>query len=490
MDQFINYIIESGASIAVLVIIYFFLLRKETLFLQNRFYLMGSVLFSLMLPLLRIQYGGINIAESQNLQGEAQGGYLLEAVNVYGGSFAGNLQAFLLSLNLLSMIYLTGVVLTLALFLIRLMKICGLIILEPVENKSTYSIIRLKQIGSPFSFFNYVFIPHDFAEHTDSDRMLYHELEHVKQYHSLDVMIVEILLIVQWFNPFVWMIRRLVRENHEFIADDAVVKSGGNHTGYKKLLLDQFLGEQFQLANNFNYSLIKNRMKMITKGKSSQWANSKLLIGIAAMLLLTIAFACESGNEVYVKTDSETITIANNQIVDFDNYIEEARDQKIEAMNIRILSEDDARKRYGDLLKGRKFKLVKEIVTVTSKNSSVGLDDVTVVAMSTLKPQPALMADVQPEFPGGDVALRKYLAMNVKYPSPALENGIQGKVYVRFIVNTEGKVENARIGRGVDASLNKEAMRIVNKLPDFKPGTLKGKPVPVEFTIPINFVLK
>ncbi len=95
-----------------------------------------------------------------------------------------------------------------------------------------------------------------------------------------------------------------------------------------------------------------------------------------------------------------------------------------------------------------------------------------------------------PEFPGGEAALRQFLATAVKYPVIAQENGIQGRVYVTFVVNTDGSITDARIARGVDASLDKEALRVVNTLPKWKPGKQRGKPVRVSYTVPINFVLQ
>jgi len=95
-----------------------------------------------------------------------------------------------------------------------------------------------------------------------------------------------------------------------------------------------------------------------------------------------------------------------------------------------------------------------------------------------------------PEFPGGELALRKFIANAIKYPVIAQENGIQGKVYVNFVVDKDGSVSNARIARGVDASLDKEALRVVNSLPKWKPGMQRGKPVRVSYTVPISFVLQ
>ncbi|MBO7495086.1 MAG: energy transducer TonB [Salinivirgaceae bacterium] len=100
-----------------------------------------------------------------------------------------------------------------------------------------------------------------------------------------------------------------------------------------------------------------------------------------------------------------------------------------------------------------------------------------------------LIVENMPEFPGGDLALRKYIADNVKYPEIAKENGLAGKVFVQFVINQRGEVENVKIARGVDPALDKEAIRVVQSLPKFKPGSQRGKPVKVNYTVPINFQL-
>lgn len=100
------------------------------------------------------------------------------------------------------------------------------------------------------------------------------------------------------------------------------------------------------------------------------------------------------------------------------------------------------------------------------------------------------IVEEMPEFPGGEEALRKFIATSVKYPVIAQENGIQGRVYVSFVVNTKGKVTDVKIARGVDPNLDKEAIRVVNSMPPWKPGKQRGKAVKVSYTVPINFVLQ
>ncbi len=100
------------------------------------------------------------------------------------------------------------------------------------------------------------------------------------------------------------------------------------------------------------------------------------------------------------------------------------------------------------------------------------------------------IVEEMPEFPGGELALRKFIATSIKYPVIAQENGIQGKVYVNFVVDKDGSITNAKVARGVDPSLDKEALRVVNSLPKWKPGKQRGKAVKVSYTVPINFVLQ
>jgi periplasmic protein TonB len=101
-----------------------------------------------------------------------------------------------------------------------------------------------------------------------------------------------------------------------------------------------------------------------------------------------------------------------------------------------------------------------------------------------------VIVEDMPEFPGGEVALRRWIANNIKYPVIAAENGIQGRVYVQFVVDRDGSISNAKIARGIDPSLDQEALRVVNSLPKWKPGMQRGKPVRVSYTVPINFQLQ
>jgi TonB family protein len=303
--------------------------------------------------------------------------------------------------------------------------------------------------------------------------MIAHELEHVRQGHSFDVIILEALTVFQWFNPFMWLLRRAIRENHEFLADQAVLSSGINRGYYKKLLLTQFTGEQLEIANSFNYSLIKKRIKMMSKIKSSKLANSKIILGVLVAVSLVIVFACE-------QKESATSEVVIGNVITIKSTILDDGKIKIEGT-------------AGDLEKYRQTFAEKiNFDFVTDSMGNTYLVEKSEVRPLTVDPGEEIFFIVEdmPEFPGGELALRKYIANAIKYPVIAQENGIQGKVYVTFVVSKDGSVANAKIARGVDPSLDQEALRVVNALPKWKPGMQKGKAVSVSYTVPINFVLQ
>jgi TonB family protein len=342
-----------------------------------------------------------------------------------------------------------------------------------VEKGKGFNIVFLDTETTPFSFLSYVFVGRNSIQDTDYNRMLAHELEHIKQGHSFDVIILELLTAFQWFNPFMWVLRRAIRENHEYLADQAVLNSGVSCGEYKKLLINQFVGGQLVIANNFNYSIIKNRIKMMSKIKSPKLATTKTIIGVLVAAALIIAFACEQKESVETKpVQDDEITIISTIQNDGKIKIEGTADDllKYKAMfantpGFEILTDS----------LGNTFLIKKEIIQPKKLKSDE---------------QVFFTVEEMPEFPGGEMALRTYIASAIKYPVIAQEKGIQGKVYVTFVVSKDGSVVNCSIARGVDPSLDGEALRVVNSLPKWMPGKQRGEFVNVSYTVPINFVLQ
>ncbi len=367
--------------------------------------------------------------------------------------------------------YLAGVAFFLFRFLLRVVKIILLIVKHSVQKMNGFKLVVLDKDCSPFSFMNYVFVGQSLQKEEYYHKLIAHELEHVKQGHSFDVVILELLLVFQWFNPFMWMLRRAITENHEYLADQAVLKSGIKRGYYKKLLLNQYVGEQFLIANNFNYSLIKNRIKMMSKIKSSNIANSKIVLGIMAAIALVMVFACEQEESFKPNMNNEDKTVKMT-----------LQDEKLKIEGA-VENMDKIKQLFiGNTGYAVSFDSLGNVILTKEEEEKKG---------ETLAENEEVFFIVEnmPEFPGGEEALRKYITSSVEYPEEAINKGIQGKVYVTFVVTKNGSVANAKIARGVAPSLDQEALRVINSLPKWKPGTQRGKAVNVSYTVPINFEL-
>lgn len=469
MNNIVNYILESGISLAFLSIIYLLFLRKETYFKLNRFFLIGSVIFSVLLPFLRFR---IYDAKPVVLEEITVTPYrnLIEAVTVYGKDLSGSLEQAILSTNTLILLYVAGLIIFLGRFFYRLLQLYFLIRKNKVQDFSTFKLVTINKNCSPFSFLDYIFINNNIEKNEDYEKMIAHEMEHVKQGHSFDVIILEFLTIFHWFNPFIWMLRRSIRENHEFLADKAVLETGINKGNYKKLLLDQYVGEQLVITNNFNYSMIKKRIKMMSRIKSSRFANSKLFLGIVVAGALVIAFACEQKDTFETSSVLKEGTI-NLSIIDEKIKINGDENEVFKLRNIMSKSGFSF-----DLDENGDLYMYKNKISETKKLAN--------------GEHIFYIVEDMPQYPGGEDAMRKFISQSIIYPDEALEKGIQGRVYVSFVVASDGTVANAKIARGVDDTIDKEALRVINSLPKWQPGKQRGQAVNVKYTVPIHFELQ
>lgn len=480
MTSFVNYLLESGISLSLFAFVYFLFLRKETFFNVNRWFLLVSIGFSAFLPVLRIPF---YTPQATMLPEVTVTPYvnLLSSVTVYGAALSRGAEQFVLNYSLLGYLYLAGVVFLSGKFFLQLYQIIRLIAQNRVVPEGKIKLVILDKELSPFSFLNYIFVSKNLQNARGWEKMLEHEKQHIQQGHTFDVLVLEVVAVFQWFNPFFWMFRRALRENHEFLADQAVILQGTAPSWYKQILINQYVGEQIVIANNFNYSLIKNRIKMISKIKSRKIANVKFLVGFVLAASLVAVFACEQKESV--KTELTTSEKSMTLVADGHSVQITGDSAGIEKLKSIIAESDN-------------YDLKKDSVTGEMKLSSKGNKVGEIVAVAyggvekTAQEEVYFIVEEMPEFPGGQLALRKFIAQQIKYPAVAREKGIQGKVFVNFVVGKDGSVRNARIARGVDPSLDREALRVISSLPPWKPGKQKGKKVAVSYTVPISFVLE
>ena len=432
-----------------------------------------SVVFSILLPFLKfrvydpqpVMLAEITVTPYRNL---------MEAVTIYGRDFSGSVEQTISSSKIIVLIYFIGLLFFMGRFIFRLTQVLFLIGKNQVQKKGSVKFVSIDKDFSPFSFLNYVFINPGKKNEPGYEKMVAHEMEHIKQGHTFDVLILEIMTVFQWFNPFMWILKRVIRENHEYLADQAVLKAGISPAQYKHLLLNQAVGFQLEIANNFNSSLIKKRIKMISKIKSSKIAISKLVFGVLVAAALIIAFACDQKESVVQEeSKDENVLILKHTILPDGKIRIEGTDKDIEKF-----------KNAFSIKSGFEFTTDSVGNTLLVKREEIQLKSL------SADEQIFFIVEEMPEFPGGEMALRQHIANAVKYPDEAVKKGTQGKVHVTFVVTKDGSVANVTIARGVDPSLDKEALRVVNELPKWTPGKQRGKFVNVSYTIPINFQLQ
>ncbi|MBI5540440.1 MAG: M56 family metallopeptidase [Bacteroidia bacterium] len=417
MTDIFLYLLKVTACTAAFYFIYFAFLKNETFFKLNRFYLIFTVVSSFILPLFHFSNQTIKLPSTFS--------ETLNTVNVFSNqSLVSNYSLNMLSIILFLYIGITSFFLFRYLFRIIILA-SNFINKSEIISGGDYKLIKTNKDIPPCSFFNYIIIPNRLIDSSDLPKILTHENVHVKQMHSVDNLLIELITALLWFNPFVWKIKTAIKNTHEYLADEGVVEQGFDTTGYRLLLLEHAVGFKLGLANNLNQSITLKRMLMLNKSKSNWAAKLKVLSVIPVLFLLIGVFSCES------------------EMKNPENIVKDAlsSDQSTEA---------------------------NEINATDSVFNEV---------------------ENAPEFPGGTNELMNFIATNVKYPQVAKENGITGKVFVQFVVSKDGSVKDVKIAKGVDKFLDEEAMRVIKSLPDWTPGKNRGVAVNVQFTIPINFQL-
>ncbi len=301
MEYIINYLLESSIILGVLTIFYRLVLHHEPLFKFNRFYLLFSLLMATVVPLIHISFNLLSSSANETV------GFvnLLETVNVFSDDVRKSVVPLIVKSKSFGWLYLLGAIGLLFRLLLGVVRLGGL------SKKATWVQIKGMQIAdlpgrfNPFSFFHVIFINRSLYSDDDLDKILVHEMAHVKHRHSIDVLLFELLLVIQWFNPFAWLTKYLLKELHEFQADRSVLNKGASVGSYKNLLLYQATGARLLPVNNFNQSITKKRFKMMT----NKTIKNKAFIKTLAASLMLVAIGLFSSFDSY-----QNVVVAQNVV--------------------------------------------------------------------------------------------------------------------------------------------------------------------------------
>ncbi len=293
MNQFFIYIVESAVSVTLFYLFYELFLKRDTWFRFNRYFLLAGLIFSVILPFLDFSASSL-LVNSQN-QFEFNE-YMNIGLTV--SSFEEQTLESISNPNYILLFYLFVGSLFFMRFIYQLLKILNTISANEIINYRNKKLVLLNNNSSPFSFFNYIFINKDDYGSIGSNELMLHEITHAQQKHSFDVVLLELLLVLQWFNPFIYRYRLAFKEVHEYLADRGVLISNNDKIGYQKLILDQ-IEKSFSvnLASQFNYSLTKNRIKMMTRINSGKLSKFKILLVLPLIVLLLMAFSFDGAME-------------------------------------------------------------------------------------------------------------------------------------------------------------------------------------------------
>ena len=448
MNSIYTYLLELNIALVILFVAYKIFFEKDKNFVIRRIYLMGVIVLPFLLPLmpqaLRMPVSGI-APISINIEG----------VTVIGSGVVQEGSSFFSFGNIVMSIYLLILAFGLIKLLIQLGSIIRAIsISKKMEIGGSTLLVNPKFHAS--SFFNYIFIDPATTKEDSFDHILEHESIHKREWHSIDRILVELFVMINWFNPVAWMFRKSVIENLEYLADSAVLRKGTDPTQYQLSILNQYIGSA-SISNQFS-SQIKNRINMLNKDYKlgSSW---KLILVFPLVFIAFFVMSC---------TDKDAGPLATEM---------EAEDNEMIIANSSSSDEID----------GQIFYVVEEM-------PEFGEGDFV-------------------------MNFRKYIAKNLRYPKEAAANGVTGKIYIRFVVSSTGEVlipsaedvadmEQKPLDEVVVVTyrtleesqekpeqkyidqLKEEVVRVVSSSPAWTPGKQRGKAVNVMYTFPVTFALQ
>ena len=462
MGIFFVYILKSSVCLVVFYLFYRLLLSRETFHRFNRVALLSILLLSCLLPLVEVTVEE-QTEVHQTMMTLEQWLMLADMMNTADTTDLQAEEVTVTWIQVALLVYLAGILL----FALRngysLLKLGGLLKSGRKENLSKYidggekvTLIVHDRDIAPFSWMKCIVISEKDLDENGRE-ILIHELAHIQNRHSWDLLVADICIFFQWFNPASWLLKQELQNIHEYEADETVIEKGVDAKQYQLLLIKKAVGTRlYSMANSFNHSKLKKRITRMLKEKSNPWAKLKYLYILPVAAIAVTAFARPEISE----TAEEISAVKVNDLT----AIVEAKAIKSteESVQISTVSQDTVKVNYVPTEVSRKLQgtAVFEVV------------------------------EEMPEFPGGVDAMMEYLQKELRYPESAKEKGIQGRVTVQFIIDKEGNVTNSKVTRSVDKDMDTEAIRLVKAMPKWKPGMQKGKAVAVKYTVPVVFRLE
>lgn len=421
------YLLQVNLGLVLFYALYKLVCTRDTFFRSRRFILLLALVLPFVLPLVDVREW-LESRDSLIMLTHFDYSVVLPEI-VVGSETAEAGNGVWVLTDWVKYLYLAGVLVLSARFLVQACSLWRLILRTPEKMINSIRVKCLNGSSGPFSFFGWIFLNPATVKEDELDEILTHEMAHVKQRHSVDVLLAEMVSIYCWMNPFAWLLKREVRLNLEFLADKRVVEAGFATKSYQYHLLGLAYGHKYGLSNNFNFSHLKKRIIMMNKKKSNGTGRIKYALFMVPAFALLVAGNISCSQGASEKQDAKEETVAPDSVV-------------------------------------------------AVPTDSVAKDEVFMVA------------EQMPEYPGGMKELFKFLQDNLKYPESAKKNNVQGRVIVQFVVEKDGTPTEFNVVRSVDPDLDAEALRVMKTMSKWKPGMQRGEVVRVKYTVPVTFRLQ
>ena len=446
MNIFLIYLLKVNIALSIIFVLYFLILRNNTLFKSKRFFLWTICAFTLIYPFISIQMGSHEpLLHEINYHFIEDNLYLDDASTLIVG------KEVTPKINLSQIaffLYLTVTLILSVRFIIQYFGLIKLIRRGRFVQLMGHNVTILPQKTAPFSFFSRIVIDQETSQENGLQEILTHEQTHVNQKHSIDVIFSEIYTIFCWFNPLTWLLRKEIRLNLEYLADASVIRSGYDAEQYQfHILRLSYPLAIAKLHTGFNFSPLKKRIKMMNTKKSPAKAYIKYMLFIpvvAALLLL------------------------NQKKMEAMPAIPDALVTPIENLITEVTVQTPAKTTQEPAKTTQNRRVVKSDV---DKN---GVYD---------------YVEKMPAFPGGDAEFIKFVQSNLVYPIEAHKEGIQGTVRLRFVIQKDGLIGEIKIDRSLFPACDEAAIEAIKKSPKWIPGELEGQAVDVWYSIPVKFEL-
>ena len=536
MGLFFVYILKTSVCLAMFYLFYRLLLSKETFHRFNRVALLGVLVLSCLIPMIEVtthDASGFLVLEEMILMAEVESaGVLDETSNPFPWR------------ALMLLVYMAGILFFVIRHLWSLGRMLRLLRVSRKEDLGdgiTLFVHDDKEVA-PFSWMKNIAVSEtDLAESRKA--VLMHERAHIHNRHSWDLLLGEVCVFFQWFNPAAWLLKQELQTIHEYEADEWVIENGIDAKTYQLLIIKKAVGARlYSIANSFNHSSLKKRITMMIKKKSNPWARLKYAYVLPLAAVAVAAFARpEVSNELAeistAKVNDLTSIVKAEEVKSVENSsdekfklsgtVVEAEGKNVPVMGASVLIKGTTMGTLTDM--DGKFTLpvkkgdVIQVSFVGYQTQSVVVKDespLTILMRDDVQPMEEMVVVAQtpkeevkytkveveeeevkekvifqvveemPEFPGGMGEAMKFLAKNIKYPVAAQQAKIEGRVIVQFVVERDGSISDIHTLRGVNPDLDAEAIRVVSLMPKWKPGKQRGKAVAVKYTMPIMFRLQ